>query len=62
MLDTIIIGLIILSALVYGFWQYFAEPDDAHRKKKSKFFLLILGKSMLGITTCFHIKEFKRQK
>lgn len=40
MLDTIIIGLIILSALVYGFWQYFAEPDETHRKKKSEFFRL----------------------
>lgn len=36
MLDTIIIGLLILSALVYGFWQYLAKPDDARDKRKSK--------------------------
>lgn len=37
MLDTIIIGLLILLALVYGFWQYYVEPNDAREKKKSKF-------------------------
>lgn len=36
MLDTIIIGILILSALVYGFWQYYAEPDNASAKRKSK--------------------------
>ena len=36
MLDTIIIGILILSALVYGFWQYFAEPGDVSEKKRSK--------------------------
>ena len=37
MLDTIVIVILILSALVYGFWQYFARPSDAKaRDKKSK--------------------------
>lgn len=36
MLDTIIIGILILSALIYGFWQYYAEPDNASKKQKSK--------------------------
>lgn len=36
MLDTIIVGILILSALVYGFWQYFARPADARDKRKSK--------------------------
>lgn len=36
MLDTIVIGLLILSALVYGFWQYYAEPDNVSEKRKSK--------------------------
>lgn len=64
MLDTIIVGLIILSALVYGFWQYFAEPD-AHRKKKSEFFGLLLintWKIHAYHHTCFDIKEFKRHE
>lgn len=36
MLDTIIIGVLILSALIYGFWQYYAEPINASGKRKSK--------------------------
>lgn len=36
MLDTIVIVILILSALVYGFWQYFARPDAKARDKKSK--------------------------
>lgn len=36
MLDTIIVAILILSALAYGFWQYFARPVDARDKRKSK--------------------------
>lgn len=39
MLDTIIVGLLVLSALFYGFWQYFApKADDRDRsdRKRSK--------------------------
>lgn len=37
MLETIVIGLVILSALVFGFWQYLAKPDNnARDKRKSK--------------------------
>lgn len=46
MLDTIIIGLLILSALVYGFWQYLAKPDDARDKRKSKNCGWFVGKHM----------------
>lgn len=46
MLDTIIIGLLILSALVYGFWQYLAKPDDARDKRKSKSCGWFVGKHM----------------
>lgn len=37
MLDTIIVAILILSALAYGFWQYFARPNEARDKRKSEF-------------------------
>ena len=43
MLDTIVIVILILSALVYGFWQYFARPAAKARDKKSKQRLTIFG-------------------
>lgn len=34
MLETIAIGLLILSALVYGFWHFFIKSTDASKKSK----------------------------
>lgn len=36
MLEAIAIGLLILSALVYGFWQYFIKLNDASKKSKQR--------------------------
>lgn len=34
MLETIAIGLLILSVLVYGFWQLFIKSTGASKKSK----------------------------
>lgn len=34
MLETIVVGLLILSALIFGFWQFFVRPSDADDKSK----------------------------
>ncbi|CRK97574.1 CLUMA_CG010960, isoform A [Clunio marinus] len=36
MLDIIFVGILILSALAYGFWQYFARPKNAREKRKNE--------------------------
>lgn len=38
MLDTIVVVIVVLSALAYGFWQYF-RPAARDKKSKNTLFL-----------------------